>query len=57
MDEFLANLRASRDAHPRTIWLIYNYPAEHESIVRSEIFSTHETVHYGGSTIRVYCTQ
>lgn len=54
MDEFLNNLKVSKQAHPRPIWLLYNHPAEHERVVESGIFSSDEARHYGGTTIRVY---
>ena len=54
MTSFLDNLAASREAHPRPIWLLYNNPVEHDLIMAQGLFSHHEHFHYGGGTIVFY---
>ena len=54
MKNFLVNLSMSLEKHPRTIWLLYNNPAEHDLIMAHGLFSHHEDFWYGGSRIVVY---
>ena len=52
----LANLRDSLAADPRRVWLIYNTPEHHDTVMRSGLFATEELFIVGGYQFRVYTT-
>lgn len=50
----LTNIAQSVRKNPRAIWLIYNTPLHHETIVQDGQFGCHEHFEIGGTEFRVY---
>lgn len=54
MERLMQNLRRSLMEHPRSIWLIYNDPLHHATIVQSGLFHHDQEYWVGGTEFRVY---
>lgn len=54
MERFLRNLSLSLERCPRTAWLLYNNPVEHDRVMSVSSLTTYGRVNYGGGTIAVY---
>lgn len=50
----LRNLARSLREFPRQIWVIYNTPVHHDTILQSGYFGRHERLEIGGTEFRVY---
>ena len=54
LTEVLGNIRASAARRPRTIWLIYSVPREHQIIAQSGLFTQDQLHIVVGAEFRVY---
>lgn len=54
MNRVLENLSNSIRQHPRPVWLIYNTPAEHSTVMASGVFDETEKLLVRGTEFQVY---
>lgn len=54
MNRVLENLGSSIRRHPRPVWLIYNTPAEHSTVMASGVFEHTEKLLVRGTEFQIY---
>jgi SAM-dependent methyltransferase len=55
LEQVLRNLKQSLRLHPRTLWMIYNTPAEHAVVMGSGVFQKWQCHWVRGTEFFVYC--